>query len=98
MSGAAFTPGPWTATPGDSIVRIMAGLNPIAATTKYYWQRYDESDLANATLIASAPDLYAALADMMENPLFQVAVGGNSSAVDQLLERARAALAKASGR
>ena len=57
----------------------------------------DEDAAANAHLIAAAPDLYEALVDFVENPAFQIAVGGNPNAVDAMLDRARAALAKARG-
>jgi hypothetical protein len=53
--------------------------------------------LANARLIAAAPELFEALADLMENPQFVVSVGGNPNMVATLLDRARAALAKARG-
>lgn len=53
---------------------------------------------ANAKLIAAAPDLLAALKELMEDPDYQVAVGGNPSAVAAMLARARAAIVKAEGR
>jgi hypothetical protein len=52
------TPGPWRSEPGDSIVCILAGNTAIAVTsTKAYYERYDATDLANANLIAAAPEL-----------------------------------------
>lgn len=45
----------------------------------------------------AAPDLYEALSNLMENPLFQTAVGGNPNAVERMLDHARSALAKARG-
>lgn len=56
----------------------------------------DECD-NNAHLVAAAPDLYEALHALMENPDYMVSVGGNPNMVDRMLERARAALAKARG-
>jgi hypothetical protein len=52
---------------------------------------------ANAHLIAAAPELYEALVRFIEDPTFQVAVGGNPNVVDRMLDHARAALAKARG-
>lgn len=57
----------------------------------------DETRKANAALIAAAPDLYAALSDLMENEKFHTMVGGNPNVVEELLSRCYAALAKARG-
>ena len=59
-----------------------------------------DDDVANdiARLMHAAPDLLAALLDFMENPKFQVSVGGNPIAVTAMMERARAAIALAEGR
>ncbi len=43
---------------------------------------------------AAVEALRASLADFLENPEFQVAVGGNPNMVDAMLERARERLAK----
>lgn len=54
---------------------------------------------ANAEFIVRACnahyELLSVMLDMFENPNFQVAIGGNPSMVDALMERARAAIAKA---
>lgn len=42
-------------------------------------------------------DLFEALTWFLEDPRFQVAIGGNPTAVEEMLESARAALAKARG-
>lgn len=47
---------------------------------------------------ANAARLLASLRDFLENPLFQVSVGGNPIAVDAMLARARNAIAKAEAR
>lgn len=58
---------------------------------------YDHQAIANARLIAAAPELAKALSDFLENPAFQVGVGGNPNAVDAMLSAARLALSKARG-
>lgn len=57
-----------------------------------------EEAKANAHLIAASPDLLAALKELLEDPDYQIAIGGNPHAVDAMLSRARAALAKAEGK
>ena len=57
---------------------------------------YDDAT-RHARLIAAAPELYEVVVDFMENPNFRVAVGGNPNAVDELMARARSALAKVRG-
>jgi len=52
---------------------------------------------ANASLIDAAPDLFSCMLDLFENPQFQVAIGGNPNMVDSIMDRARAAIAKARG-
>lgn len=60
---AAHTPGPWTVLEGDSVVHILdtSGRRLAVTDTKRYWERHDATDIANARLIAAAPDLLAAL-------------------------------------
>lgn len=55
-------------------------------------------DQPNARLIAAAPELLDSLNDFLNNPLFQVGVGGNPIAVDRMIDKARAAIAKATGK
>lgn len=105
MSDTKFTPGPWRVEPSPAshegwfedanVVRsdglaVSVGLHngPIGP----------KEALANAHLIASAPDLYEALAIFLgEDDRFQVTVGGNPIAVEAMLVKAHAALAKARG-
>lgn len=63
------TPGPWVVTPGDSVVAIHSedGKRVAATNTQTYYQKYTETDMANARLIAAAPDLLAALKDAMRS-------------------------------
>jgi len=50
--------------------------------------------LTTALRVTGADDLAAALGWFLEDPRFQVAVGGNPNVVDRMLADARAALAK----
>jgi hypothetical protein len=57
------------------------------------WHRNPEGPEAADVIEA----LHEALADLLENPAYQTAIGGNPNAVDEMLARAFAALAKARG-
>jgi hypothetical protein len=94
-----FTRGPWriewacqtlpyqiVGAEGERVTRWGAFIKPSQPT-----------GVANAHLIAAAPELYEALVRFIEDPTFQVAVGGNPNVVDRMLDHARAALAKARG-
>ena len=92
------TPGPWVFAIDDKWIYIgevgYADYRNAFAKVDYDDVDHDTA-LANARLIACAPELLAVVRDFMENPLFQVAVGGNPTMVDDFMERARAAIAKA---
>ena len=97
-----WTPGPWRATTHDHPEQgVYAGYR-IAKMTGGEIQR----DRANANLIAAAPDLYAALEDLLASyaePDQQICCGGHgcgcrgASVRDLAEHHARAALAKARG-
>ena len=86
------TPGPWNAEP---MIRDHGfPYTPVMATTLIacvYSTAFgdDEQSLANAALIAAAPEMYEALRDLL-------AVKPNSDAPEWVA--ARAAIAKAEGR
>ena len=69
----AFTPGPWGVSNGD-LVRVnavQATSNPVVICGVHRIGRYVGKErkgevLANARLIAAAPDLYRALRDLLE--------------------------------
>jgi hypothetical protein len=65
MSKAKFTPGPWKRE-GRYIMFFseMTGYDWLAKVEKFADQ-YKEEEAANAALIAAAPDLLAALEEMM---------------------------------
>jgi hypothetical protein len=102
---AGHTPGPWRATPnGYGRWFVHGGPDLISDGTGTSYQalvcggnNHDTLTEANARLIAAAPELYEVLADIMENPIFQTAIGGNPNMVEDLMARASAALAKARG-
>lgn len=108
MTVPAFTPGPWEANrcgeacpnrwnviaelgENERGIRLIRTIDQVLD-----YCGADEAE-ANARLIAAAPRLYEALSDLMENPDFDTAIGGNPEMVEQLIERARAALAQARG-
>jgi hypothetical protein len=62
---------------------------------KRYCALYGEA--GDASQVAAAPELYEALSDLLENPAYQTAIGGNPNAVDEMVNRAFAALRKARG-
>lgn len=60
---------------------------------------YDERRrLKNVPLLLAAPELYEALHALVEDPKFDVAIGGNPYAVQKMLAAAQAALLKAEGK
>jgi hypothetical protein len=71
--------------------------NPIVAIAVFDCRHDDPEFDANINLIAAAPELYEALSDIMENPLFQTAIGGSPNMVERLMDSANAALRKARG-
>lgn len=109
MSKNGWTPGPWvvdrewpnnkvrghTAISG-SVGKPNEHRAMVQVVTSFDGDPYRQGD-ANARLIAAAPELAEALSDFLENPLFQVGVGGNPNAVDAMLSSARLALSKARG-
>lgn len=100
-----FTAGPWHHDPSRTNIdtqgtRTAGGVCGPKLVLATVWADGDitpDEALANATLMTAAPDFYAVVVDFMENPNFRVAVGGNPNAVDELMARARNALAKARG-
>jgi hypothetical protein len=87
------TPGPWAIRTlenfGFNIVHYIDGNKfDIARVAKC-------GDEGDAKLIAAAPELLEVVKDFTENPLCQVAVGGNPTMVDEFMTRARAVIAKA---
>lgn len=100
-----FTKGPWTTTNKRPRRVVREGGKVIAnailhngAGGKKDGHKSLREAMANANLIASAPDLYAALAALMGgDEKMQVGIGGNPTYVDRFVVQANAALAKARG-
>jgi hypothetical protein len=96
MTDPNFTPGPWRVNKYGSIGAGNFGIEPIVAVLEYFWDAsHDHS--ANGRLIAAAPELYAALSQL----LHEVVQAGFDNAQDYNWPRsiadARAALYKARG-
>ena len=59
------SPAPWRVEAGDSVVGIYSPAGRVAITnTKTFYQRHDARDIANANLIAAAPELLDAIRDL----------------------------------
>ena len=78
-----ISPTPWTKA-GD-IVDDDEG--------RVIFTAYEDDDYANARLIAAAPELYAALFEMVE----MYRDGGSYDYEQEVIKKAKAALAKAAG-
>lgn len=96
-AGATIQDGPrWLtlAERVDALGRIVVGLN-VQLT-----EQFELSTKFAAVALKAEHDreaLLASLRDFLENPLFQVSVGGNPIAVDAMLARAREAIVRAEG-
>jgi hypothetical protein len=101
------TPGPWSASFGN-LIRVMAkpghitvcGVHKIGRQTGEYGQQEQREVEANATLIAAAPDMLAALKLARECIAYcrmahKDAQSGDGMPVEVILD---AAIAKAEGR
>ena len=88
-----WTPGPWRVL-NDEAIKVASSDGSLATVTHIHLRgRRDTSEVeANANLIAAAPDLYAALADLLDRE------GDDTlDSVKAKWAAARAALAKARG-
>lgn len=85
------TPGPWHAGRGQqsTIVYDAEGWG-VASATVFHGRTEPETSIANASLIAAAPDLLAALELVLDDPQ---SLDGRP----RTYEAARAAIAKAKG-
>ena len=91
MNPAKHTPGPWRTEPAPHRSHWILGSVPVALTV--------EPSEANARLIAAAPDLLAALRDMIDRYARAMKDSGVSHYPEAMVEirSARAAIAKATG-
>jgi len=95
MSETRWTPGPWEFSHGNW--QLIDGQNHYRVAEISSINEEKPEHIANAYLIAAAPQLYEALACFMEDSRFQVAVGSNPILTEDLFVRAKAALAAARG-
>lgn len=86
------TPGPWAIRRGHSTVEITttAGLSVAQTTSDRYWQGFREEALANARVLAAAPDMLEALKVTMQH--------GRIDDSEARMNLVAAAIAKAEGR
>ena len=99
MSAAAkHTPGPWVVNPRNAIVDAMpSGV----AVCKLLWptkERSEAETMANATLIAAAPELLAELRKARDRLASAMRIGGSSPEyIAEAVASHDAAIAKATG-
>jgi hypothetical protein len=60
-----FTPGPWTLFNKNGIISIYKNKKEVIKWTGFDSSDYPKDALANATLIAAAPDLFSALINII---------------------------------
>jgi hypothetical protein len=84
------TPGPWVAQPGDNFITDAREI----VIAQMHRHHPDEQVDANARLIAAAPELLAALVELL--PHAARVIQGTTEG-QPLLDAARAAIAKATG-
>jgi hypothetical protein len=92
MSETKFTPGPWRAN--RTSVRALKRTVADCEFADVSPLRVHPEDMANARLIAAAPDLYEALVAITD----QMELVGDARKDAPFIETARAAIAKAEGR
>lgn len=88
MSNQGFTPGPWLLSGRTVYALNDEGFNRFSALVQDAHTPWDELE-ANARLIAAAPDLLAALDDLL---IAYCDPGNQGSDHDEKVEAARAAL------
>ena len=86
---ATHTPGPWGYSEGE----IYRGNNPIASVIPSFgWFRKTAEDEANARLIASAPEMYEVLSELLDTLGLSRGYG-----FDEEYDKVREVLAKVEG-
>lgn len=101
--GAQHTPGPWAVNPAFARVDALGANSPVPVC-QLLWPtdlRSEEETEANARIIAGSPDLLAALEYLVAHYVGMVASGDCgfwNAEEDEVVIKARAAIAKATGR
>ena len=99
MSKSKHTPGPWFNDAGCFFAEVQLNANRLTSErpiAEMSGGRDDDYE-ANARLISAAPELLGVLEELLENPAFDVAIGGNPVMVQALMERCKAVIDKARG-
>lgn len=99
MAEAEFTPGPWSAAVCDDGYAMVHTGGDVICNVDFNHAPNEPADLANARLVAAAPDLFAACKALLTDltspfpreALVMASIGEGS------IPQARAALAKALG-
>jgi hypothetical protein len=97
MMRSEYTPGPWSHSGADDFgdYNIVHPADALAVAAVISNMRPPIEVLANARLIAAAPDMYEVLKALLEPPL---SLRWSAGKLGRALEAARVALAKAEGR
>lgn len=97
MTAAKHTPGPWTVPP-DSPADILApDGQPVAVARGWLWRQHPEC-IANAHLIAAAPDMLEALREIALTPACSNSDPDDmGDALDSIIGRAQGILARLKG-
>ena len=69
MSNTKFTPGPWDIVHSNILdIDVVANHGSVDANSicRVYWTGNDHTNMADARLIAHAPDLYTQIIDLIE--------------------------------
>lgn len=97
-----FTPGPWFANLQDdggfNITDMVDCWDASVLCTRFAWAEKEEENHANARLMAAAPDLLAALQNMVgafHSPIARRKLPSDFNV--EAIESAQAAIAKATG-
>lgn len=93
MTTAKFTPGPWEMFHTKERTGVCEKLANIAVTSGHDSNRDEGEVIANANLIAAAPEMYEAL-----HALCIAAATSDGVITDEMIENAQAAIAKAQGK
>lgn len=100
----AHTPAPWSMDPLDGQIRIFGGIFPGAVRAVVeiadVWsiEAGKEVQIANATLIAAAPDLLAALKRLSFTAQTSGGVAGRDEELVEAIDVATRTIAKAEGK
>ena len=91
-----FTPGPWFSRTCEGVAEVYCRDGGLIATVDDRYSCHDTA-IANARLIADAPQMYEALKEAESGIVRILGDGGGTFVADGLLATIRAALAAARG-